>query len=200
MEKEVAQTKSNYARAVASRYAGAKAAEDDIHAKHDAQEKLAIEVTGHAAQYSHLKDEFDRVRRQLDPIDARIHDLELQMTTGVVNIDFFDRAAPDSARRSHPSKTHTLGLALIIGLMLGCGIALFRDWVDDRLHSADEIQGSLGMPMLGAIPQMAFGINRSLSARRKWRTIHPAKWPRRSVRCERPFISALRAIEIARCW
>jgi len=38
--------------------------------------------------------------------------------------------------------------------VLGCGVALVRDRLDDRLHSADEIKSSLGIPLLGAIPQM----------------------------------------------
>ena len=166
LQQKVDQAASTYVEAVKRRYLRAEAAENDLHNQFEQQQKRAMEVSTQAAAYSHLKDDSDRVRRLLETLDTRIHGVELQQSAGAIDIDFFDHAMPDGTRRSHPSKTHALGLALVIGLILGCGIALFRDWTDDRLHSSEQIKASLGMPLLGAIPQMPAGTNRTVSGQK----------------------------------
>jgi capsular exopolysaccharide synthesis family protein len=39
--------------------------------------------------------------------------------------------------------------------MAGAGLALLRDWQDQRVRSADEIVAILGVPVLGAVPSMS---------------------------------------------
>jgi len=46
-------------------------------------------------------------------------------------------------------------MALVLGLMLGGGLALLRDWMDHRLRSAEEISAILGVPVLGTVPSMS---------------------------------------------
>ncbi|HZK81747.1 MAG TPA: polysaccharide biosynthesis tyrosine autokinase, partial [Humisphaera sp.] len=154
LQKKLDQAAASYAEAVRRRYIRAKTAEDDLKAQFDAQQKKVADVGKAAAKYSRLKDEADQQRRLSDTLDTRIHGIELQQSAGAVDIDYFDPADSLSVTKSHPSKTRALGLALILGLILGCGLGLTRDWMDDRLHSVDEIKSFLGLPMLGAIPQM----------------------------------------------
>jgi len=46
-------------------------------------------------------------------------------------------------------------LALVIGIMLGGALALLRDLMDQKLHSAEEISTVLGVPVLGVVPSMS---------------------------------------------
>ncbi|MBA7506216.1 hypothetical protein ES706_04897 [subsurface metagenome] len=48
-----------------------------------------------------------------------------------------------------------MAIALVLGLMLGGGLALLRDWMDQRLRSAEEISAILGVPVLGVVPSMS---------------------------------------------
>jgi capsular exopolysaccharide synthesis family protein len=48
-----------------------------------------------------------------------------------------------------------LGIGLVAGMMVGSGLALVRDWRDQRVRSADEITAILGVPVLGAIPKVS---------------------------------------------
>ena len=52
--------------------------------------------------------------------------------------------------RPHPAKNAVLGLAL--GLLLGVGLAFFKETMDTRPRSGIEIGAELGLPLLSRIP------------------------------------------------
>lgn len=56
-------------------------------------------------------------------------------------------ASPDG-----PSPLLTLGIALLVGLALGIGLALLRDWLDDSLRGADDLRAQTYAPVLAQIP------------------------------------------------
>jgi capsular exopolysaccharide synthesis family protein len=153
-----------YADALQRRYLRSKAIQDDLQKQFDDQNKRAVEVSAKMAQYARLESDADRLRRIVDTIETRIHGADLQNAAGQVDIDFFEPAS--TARQSHPAPRRTLALALMLGLMLGIGLALLRDWMDDRLRSADEIRSALGVPLLGLIPQMPSAASQSVSAQK----------------------------------
>jgi capsular exopolysaccharide synthesis family protein len=46
-------------------------------------------------------------------------------------------------------------VALVLGLLVGGGIALVRDQLDQTIHSSEEISDLLGLPVLGTVPAMS---------------------------------------------
>ena len=53
-----------------------------------------------------------------------------------------------------PNKRLSVTLAFILGLMLGCGIAILLDMLDNTVKSPDDVQDKLGVPLLGTLPKM----------------------------------------------
>ena len=53
-----------------------------------------------------------------------------------------------------PNKRMSIMLALILGTMLGCGIAILLDMLDNTVKSPDDVQDKLGVPLLGTLPKM----------------------------------------------
>ncbi|MEH6593688.1 MAG: polysaccharide biosynthesis tyrosine autokinase [Halioglobus sp.] len=53
-----------------------------------------------------------------------------------------------------PNKKLSVVLAFILGIMLGCGVAILLDILDNTVKSPDDVQDRLGVPLLGAIPKM----------------------------------------------
>ncbi len=51
-----------------------------------------------------------------------------------------------------PRKSLVMASALLIGLLLGTGMSLVWDWVDQRIRTPDEAMESLGVEMLGVVP------------------------------------------------
>lgn len=63
------------------------------------------------------------------------------------------RPAPLPVYPSGLSEKKLGALALGIGLLAGCGIALIREQFDNRLHSRPELEDLASLPVLGEIPK-----------------------------------------------
>ena len=64
-----------------------------------------------------------------------------------------DRAVvPTSPVR--PNKRLSVTLAFILGIMLGCGIAILLDMLDNTVKNPDEVEEKLRVPLLGTLPKM----------------------------------------------
>jgi tyrosine-protein kinase Etk/Wzc len=69
----------------------------------------------------------------------------------ISNINVIDPAiAPDLPVK--PQKKKNLLLGLIVGGMVGVGLAFFREYLDDSIKDADTAKRLLGLPVLGIIP------------------------------------------------
>lgn len=53
-----------------------------------------------------------------------------------------------------PNPRLSLTLAFILGLMLGCGVAVLLDILDNTVKNADDVQNKLGVALLGTLPKM----------------------------------------------
>lgn len=54
-----------------------------------------------------------------------------------------------------PNKQKNLLLGLIVALIVGVGLALFQEYLDDTLKDAEEAKRAVGMPLLAVIPYIA---------------------------------------------
>jgi succinoglycan biosynthesis transport protein ExoP len=59
----------------------------------------------------------------------------------------------DSAAKIRPNPVRNGILALVLALMLGVGLAFFRDTLDTRMRSAQEIAERLKLPLLARLPK-----------------------------------------------
>ncbi|MDT8421856.1 MAG: polysaccharide biosynthesis tyrosine autokinase [Desulfuromonadales bacterium] len=71
----------------------------------------------------------------------------------ISNISVIDPAiVPD--RPVKPNKKKNLLLGLIVGLMLGVGLAFFQEYLDDSIKDAETAKRILGIPVLSVIPHI----------------------------------------------
>ncbi|HLQ46511.1 MAG TPA: polysaccharide biosynthesis tyrosine autokinase, partial [Planctomycetaceae bacterium] len=61
-----------------------------------------------------------------------------------------------------PARLRSVMLAFVLSLALGVGLALFLEYLDDSVHSTDDVERFLRLPALAVIPAMSGG-----SARRR---------------------------------
>lgn len=103
------------------------------------------------AQYTSLKSECEMIEKLYNTLLDQINKLDLNARFEGLQIHVLGRAVP-AKRPSWPQTTSVVGIALVLGLMLGGGLVVLRDWTDQTVRSADEITGILGVPILGAVP------------------------------------------------
>ncbi len=53
---------------------------------------------------------------------------------------------------SYPNITKNIFLALVLGFIIGCALAIFIEWLDDTVKDADDITGKFNIPVLAEIP------------------------------------------------
>ena len=158
IEKQIADLDIQFAEAqlavAEQQYLAAKDRENQISEYYDDQRRQTLALNEQLAQYTILQSDWEQTKKLCDILDERIKELNVTEDVGALNISILEAAHPETTP-SAPQKTKYMALALVMGLMLGAGLALLRDWKDQKLHSAEEISNVLGVPVLGVVPSMS---------------------------------------------
>jgi polysaccharide biosynthesis transport protein len=95
-------------------------------------------------------DELQRFRQILDmKIASEKIDVELPKTTMV---EIVEEAKP-GLKPVRPNKPLNIALGIMIGLVVGIGLAFFIEYLDTSVKTIDDVERSLQTPVLGVIPQ-----------------------------------------------
>ena len=115
-------------------------------------ESLQLEALG--VEYSQIEREYLTQNQILQGIVAR--KTETTMTSNFVtqNARIVDQAIPALENKPiSPNVPLNLGLGVVGGLGLGLAFAFFVAFIDDRVKSSYDIEGVVGLPLLGVIPE-----------------------------------------------
>ena len=135
-------------------YMACKERETEISAYFMEQRQKTLDLNEQLAQYTILQSGWEQTKKLCDILDDRIKELNITEDVGALNISILEVARP-ADEPSKPQKARIMAIALIFGLMLGGGLALLRDWMDQKLRSPEEINAVLGIPVLGSVPLMS---------------------------------------------
>ncbi len=145
--------------AVAERqYLSAREEEDELTKYYQEQQQQALDLNEQLAQYAILQADWEQTKRLCDILDDRIKELNITEDVGALNISILE-VARAADKPTQPQKAVSMAKALVVGLMLGIGLALLRDWMDHRLRSAEEIATVLDLSILGVVPSMSKRLN-----------------------------------------
>ena len=151
-----------YTEVVRLRWVTAQERANELQESFDQQREAARDMGIKATEYNVLQSESSRAERICEILDDRIKELNVTEDVGALNISILDVARPADGP-SRPHRARAVSMALVVGAILGCGLASLREWFDSRLRSAEEVSAVLGLPVIGVVPTMVHGRKRILS-------------------------------------
>ncbi|MBI5381979.1 MAG: polysaccharide biosynthesis tyrosine autokinase [Opitutae bacterium] len=119
----------------------------------DAQKTASLELDRYGMAYTELEREFRVNEQLLQSILGRRLETTMSSNIDSQNARVIDRAVA-SKRPISPNIPLNLGLGFLGGIGLGLAFAFFVAYVDDRVKSSFDIEGVVGLPLIGIIPEI----------------------------------------------
>jgi capsular exopolysaccharide synthesis family protein len=103
--------------------------------------------------YWEAKRDLDNLQRFSQVLSMKItsENIEASLPKSTM-VEIMDYALP-GVRPVKPNKPLNIALGIIIGLVVGVGLAFFIEYLDTSVKTIDDVERSLQSPVLGVIPQ-----------------------------------------------
>jgi succinoglycan biosynthesis transport protein ExoP len=146
---------------IEKRYQAAAETEQKLDAALKEQEKIALDLNQISIPYNVLAREVASDRSMYDAVMTRLR--ETTVTQSLDKTPFRIVEQPQVANTPvKPNRTKVLLTAFFLSLAAGIGIVLALDSIDATFRSVDEIEQSLGVPLIAAVPEAAALKSRNL--------------------------------------
>ncbi|HUR56944.1 MAG TPA: polysaccharide biosynthesis tyrosine autokinase [Opitutaceae bacterium] len=115
----------------------------------------SLELDRLALEYNDRERELKTQEQLLQTIITRQTETSITSSFAMQNARVVDPAVPPpESRPVSPNVPLNLGLGIVGGLGLGLAFAFFVAFIDDRVKSSFDIEGVVGLPLIGVIPQI----------------------------------------------
>ncbi|MFW6217819.1 MAG: GumC family protein, partial [Verrucomicrobiota bacterium] len=119
------------------------------------KEKEMIELSKTRVDYNSLRRDLEVQHALYQNLISRMSEEKIQVNIKNANARIVDQAFPPSEDNpSSPNVVMNLAAGLFGGLAVGTGLVFLVAFLDDRVKSAFDIEGTIGLPMLGVIPRI----------------------------------------------
>ena len=153
----------------------AKAANEDIERLREAISDLEARLAATPA----VAEQLDALNRQYDHLYTAYQDFSARLQQAGVQADLERRQLGEKFRilepaeiapePSSPNRLLLLSLGAILGLALGAGMGLLAEVTDSSLHTTNELQSTLGIPVLISVPRIMLESDRVARSQRIFR-------------------------------
>src|SRR2546425_9493334 len=142
-----------------TKYRQALAREDSLRKSFNQQKGETVTQNEAAINYRILQQEIETNKGLLDNLLQRSKENDVVLAGRPNNISVVDYAiVPDFP--VGPARMRSVMLAFCLALALGAALALFLEYLDDSVHSTDDVEKFLRLPALAVIPAMSAGVTR----------------------------------------
>ncbi|MEO6245389.1 MAG: polysaccharide biosynthesis tyrosine autokinase [Opitutaceae bacterium] len=115
----------------------------------------SLELDRAAVEYNQIERDFRTQDQILQSIAARARETSMTSNIETQSARVVDQATPSPENKPiSPNVVLNLGLGVAGGLGLGFAFAFFVAFIDDRVKSSFDIEGVVGLPLIGIIPQI----------------------------------------------
>ena len=130
----------------------------------EAKEELSSDTLGEQqkrVQLNLIARDADTLRQQLRDLLTRLNQVTSAADITTNNMVIVDRAEVPNAPIS-PNLIKNLLLGILAGVGLGFALAVLREMIDDTLHTPDDVEAKLQIPLLGLTPWVGDAIDEEL--------------------------------------
>jgi polysaccharide biosynthesis transport protein len=103
--------------------------------------------------YQMLEHDADANKQLYDGLLQKLKEADIAAGLRSSNIRIVDPALTPTAP-SGPERARNISLALVVGLIGGIGLAVFREYLDNTVKSPDDIESLTGLPSLAVVPSL----------------------------------------------
>ncbi len=135
-------------------YRSAAARESALQARVQRLRDELLNVRGRSIQYNIYQREVDTNRQLYDALLQRYKEIGVAGGVGVNNVAVVD-AADTPTNPSSPNLILNVLISLMVGAVLGAGLALALEQIDEAISTPTDLERTVGLPLLGTIPKVA---------------------------------------------
>jgi succinoglycan biosynthesis transport protein ExoP len=147
---------------LATRYRQALAREQSLRAAFDQQRGETLTQNEAAVNYRIIQQEIETNKSLLDGLLQRSKENDVLMAGTPNNIHVVDYATVPKSPVG-PKRAQGLALAALVALVFGIALARYLDYLDDTIHSSEDVEKMLRLPALAVIPAIGSARRRLLS-------------------------------------
>src|SRR2546427_2379095 len=135
------------------------AKEEALRKDFDKQRAETLTQNEAAINYHIIQQEIETNKGLLTNLLQRSKENEVTIASNANNISVVDYALPPEGPIG-PNRMRGVMMAFLLSLGMGVGLALFLEYLDDTVHSTDEVERLLHLPALAVIPSVGAAVRR----------------------------------------
>ena len=153
LDAAISREERRVSRSLAADYQQAREREGGLQAKVDQLKSSYLDLRRRSIQYNIYQQEVDTNRALYDGLLQRFKEIGVAGGVGINNVSIVD-VADVPQRPSSPRLLLNLLGSLAVGLLLGAGLAMLFEQMDEAFADPGEIERQLGLPLLGSVPKV----------------------------------------------
>jgi uncharacterized protein involved in exopolysaccharide biosynthesis len=126
--------------------------EAELRVSLEAQRAKVLKLKAVRDEGSVLQRDVESAQRSYEAVLARLNQTSLESQTTQSNVNVLTEASAPTAPSSPKVMANTL-FSLALGIALAIGAALALEMLDRRVRVIDDLDATLGLPVLGTMPK-----------------------------------------------
>ena len=127
--------------------------EHDLRSALDSATEKSLTLEDHAREYNKLKRTLDSLNKSSEQVGGREREQALAGNLKTNNVSIVDAALVPTAAIA-PNVNRAIGLAFVVALLLGVGLAFAIELLDSTVKTQEDVERAVGAAFLGLIPSI----------------------------------------------
>lgn len=161
LDQSIAREESRVQSSLQNAYRDSQARERALSQNVEGLKQTFLDQRRRSIQYNIFQRDVDTNRQLYDGLLQRYKEIGVAGGVGTNNVSIVDPAQVPE-RPSSPRPFLNLLIALVAGTIVGAGLAFVREQIDETITDPMDVEGRIGLPLLGVVPATAGNVLEAL--------------------------------------